>query len=80
MVGHTDLTETRYEMDKALAPVMPDSWAGHARIAAYSEADGLSDKAVEFAVTLADRLSEKTGASSEVVAEKAVEKAAEQFE
>lgn len=77
MVGHPDLTETRNEMDEGLAGVMPDSWAGHARIAAFNQSDDLGAEATEFAVTLANRLAQKTDHSPEAIAKAAVKKARE---
>jgi len=79
MVGHTDLTRDRYEMDLALADVMPDSWSGHARIAAFEEAEELDDDATEFAVTLANRLGQKKSAPAQRLAAAAVKQTKEKF-
>jgi len=63
----------RNELDQMLANVMPKSWPGHARIAAYKKTRHMSDASVGYAVTFAERLSERTGASPEAVADKALE-------
>lgn len=77
MVGTPDLTDVRNEMDQMIADVMPEDWPGHARIAAFNQSEDLSAQATEYAVSFADRLSEKANASPDVVAEHAVEKAQE---
>ena len=63
----------RNELDQMLANVMPNSWPGHARIEAYKRTRHMSDASVDYAVEFAERLSERTGASPEAVADKALE-------
>ncbi len=54
-----DMTEYQYELDCTATDVMPDHWAGHARVATFEAADDLDRDATEFAVTLANRLAQK---------------------
>ena len=54
--------DAAYEMDKAMAGVMPASWEGHARIALY-ESDDVPESIEEKALGKALGLSEKKGVS-----------------
>ena len=62
-------------LDEPLAPTMPDTWAGHARLE-VDDYDELTEEQHKFARKLAGRVAEqKPNAPPEVVAEKAVEMA-----
>lgn len=74
----TLMEESKLEMDRGIAAVMPDSWHGHARIAILGA--GLSDKQKDFALRLSRRLLEKDKTDdSEKAAEVSIKKAKEQF-
>ena len=77
MVGSDNLTEYRNELDQISESVMPDSWPGHARIEAYKQSKHMDDKSRNRAVELASGLAERTDASTQLIATKAVEKVEE---
>jgi hypothetical protein len=69
----TNLVEkAAYQMDKAMAGVMPDSWEGHARIALVGR--DLSEKKKAKVLEHTANIVEDTGHPSDKVAEKVIEK------
>lgn len=69
---HPTTRELADSLDRNLTRVMPETWAGHARIA-IRERDDVSGKTETVAVELAERLLEKDkAATAEEAARKAV--------
>lgn len=74
MEAETTPRSAALEMDKGLTSVMPETWAGHARIKIRDEMD-LSEELEEQAIEVAERvLTKKDKAPATKVAELVVEK------
>ena len=72
------MLQYKREGDELMAPVMPDSWQGFARLAVDDYHDDLTREQYEFARELAERVAEqKPEVPRELIGEKAVEMAKE---
>jgi hypothetical protein len=66
-----DLERYKYELDKTIEQVMPESWSGHARIAVWESdvPEKIAERVTKESISMADN----SGATPEAVARQLID-------